>query len=566
MLACLASLLIGIFGADSATTHPTAPGQPLRHSIRELDHAVWTIREGAPPGIAALAQSADGVLWVGAQAGLYRFDGVRFEAFELPSSQSLPSLSINVLLALPDSSLWIGYTLGGASALTHGRVVTYGERDGLPPGTITAMVRDSAGDIWAATTTGLARLQGGRWHRMGRESGYPSGMTADLLIDRRGTLWASTQAGVFILPRGAGQFVWRAPSLDPNGAGAGVPREAPDGSVWGASLTLGLTRLSDSAGRATPPRPAVAGLREAWGLFMDSRASAWVFTATVMIRVPLETTELADAGSGSLPRLLPAEPVPLASDPRTVLEDREGNVWVGTSDGVERFRETKLTPLVLPEHLVAPSIAPADGGSVWLGSFSHPLLALGSRAGAPAGVPPKISCVYRDLAGGVWAGGWTGLWHTPPGASAGNARFTRVALPEQPGTGDLQAIAQTLGGDLWVSIRGGRMKGVFRRRGSEWALAPLPPDYANLIALTVVADSTGRVWLGYQGNRLVLATGDSMRVYSDGDGLRVGSVTAILVRGARAWIGGETGLMLFDDGRFRALRATQSLRGISGII
>ena len=67
-------------------------------------------------------------------------------------------------------------------------------------------------------------------------------------------------------------------------------------------------------------------------------------------------------------------------------------------------------------------------------------------------------------------------------------------------------------GDLWVSIRGGRLKGVFRRHRGAWSVARLPSDFSNQIALTAVADSAGRVWLGYVGNRLLLAAGDSTRV------------------------------------------------------
>jgi hypothetical protein len=78
-------------------------------------------------------------------------------------------------------------------------------------------------------------------------------MTADLLVDRRGTLWVAALSGVYVLPRGASRFAWRAPSLDAPPGGTGMPREAPDGSVWGASTSRGLLRLSDSTGRL-PPR------------------------------------------------------------------------------------------------------------------------------------------------------------------------------------------------------------------------------------------------------------------------------------------------------------------------
>jgi ligand-binding sensor domain-containing protein len=95
----------------------------------------------------------------------------------------------------------------------------------------------------------------------------------------------------------------------------------------------------------------------------------------------------------------------------------------------------------------------------------------------------------------------------------------------------------------------------------------LPPGFSDQIALTVVADSANRVWLGYGGDRLVLVDGDSTTVYSDADGLHVGSVTALFVRGAHLWIGGDSGLMMTLDGEpFRSIAAAESLLGITGIV
>jgi len=552
-----------------AAAAPTLRGQRPPPAVGELEHTVWTIRDGAPPGVTAFAQSADGVLWIGATTGLYRFDGVRFELFEPPASQPLPFLSISALLALPDSTLWVGYTFGGASVLARGRVVSYSQRDGLPEGTINAIARDSAGDIWAATTTGLARLYGGRWQRIGAENGYPGGPASDLLVDRRGTLWAPTGAGVFVLPRGAIRFMRQAPPLDAAGNGsAGVPREAPDGSVWGASTTLGLTRLSDSAGRATPARPAAERLREAWSLFVDRRAHAWLDGPGGLVRVSLTARNASESVSSLTPAGFPVERVPLRTGPQgySAFEDREGNVWVGTAGGIERFRQTKLTPVVLPEPMDGPALAAAADGSVWLASYVNTLLEVGDHVVVHAGVPANITSAYRDLSGGVWLGGPGGMWNAPGGSSSSSTRFTRVPLPDEAGPGEVQAIARTPDGDLWVSIRGQRMKGVFRRRDGVWSRAPLPTGFADQLALTVVADSGGRIWLGYTGNRLLLATGDSIRVYSDGDGLQLGSVTALVVRGPRVWIGGESGLTSLVDDRFRSVAATETLRGITGII
>jgi ligand-binding sensor domain-containing protein len=544
---------------------PTLRGQRPGPAVGELDHAVWTTRDGAPSRVTTLAQSADGMLWIGTTTGLYQFDGVRFERFELPASQPLPSQSINALFPLPDSTLWIGYRLGLAIALKHGHVESYSQRDGLPDGPIIAFARDSTGDIWLATSRGLARLHERRWQRIGPESGYPGGMTPDLLVDRRGTLWAHTNTGIFILPRGASRFVRQGPPLDP-GMRGGMSREAPDGSVWGASPTLGLTRLSDSTGRSAPQQPAAEHVREAFLLAIDRHDNAWMAGPDGLFRVPLATSGADERTSHTASKLLRVERVPLnVPNATAVLADREGNVWVGTDRGIERFRETKLTPLVLAERVGGLSLAPGSDGSIWLASLSNPPQTVGDHVVAHAG-PADITCTYRDLRGGVWFGGPSALWYAPPGVLPSHERLTRVPLPKDAGTGDVQSIAQTLHGDLWLSIRGERMRGVFRRRHTSWSRASLPPGFADQMALTVVADSANRVWLGYGGNRLVLVDGDSTTLYSDTDGLRVGSVTAVHVRGAHVWIGGQSGLMLLDGERLRSIRTTESLLGITGIV
>ena len=214
-------------------------------TLRQLHHTAWTLRDGAPGDIDALAQSADGFLWLGTSTGLYRFDGVRFERYER-QGQPLPSDNISTLLALPDSSLWIGYRFGGASVLTRTHLVSYGSPEGCPSGTTEGIARDSTGTVWLATTTGLARLRAGRCQVVGSESGFPGGVTSSLHVDRRGTLWVAAVAGVFALPRGGATFTQRAPSI-----GFGDPgslAEAPDGSMWGASDTKGPVQIADASG------------------------------------------------------------------------------------------------------------------------------------------------------------------------------------------------------------------------------------------------------------------------------------------------------------------------------
>src|SRR3989441_10463429 len=125
--------------------------------------------------------------------------------------------------------MWIGYLSSGVSIIAADRLVTFGQNEGLPPGSITAFARDSGGAIWAATTTGLARFDGTRWRTLGTESGYPGGMTADLLGDRRGEGLGAAARGGVSRPPGAPHLPAGGPPLCVHASGGGGARGGPRG-------------------------------------------------------------------------------------------------------------------------------------------------------------------------------------------------------------------------------------------------------------------------------------------------------------------------------------------------
>src|SRR5688500_528660 len=58
----------------------------------------WTLADGAPIGpINAIAQDADGYLWLGTTRGVIRFDGARFTPWDAISSNRLPDAEVLAL-------------------------------------------------------------------------------------------------------------------------------------------------------------------------------------------------------------------------------------------------------------------------------------------------------------------------------------------------------------------------------------------------------------------------------------------------------------------------------------
>ena len=84
----------------------------------------WTDGDGVPLGtVYAIGQDADGYLWIGADAGLLRFDGLRFTHWDVLSDDTLPKSSVSALCVARDGSLWVGFADGGGvRRLRDGRI------------------------------------------------------------------------------------------------------------------------------------------------------------------------------------------------------------------------------------------------------------------------------------------------------------------------------------------------------------------------------------------------------------------------------------------------------------
>ena len=231
--------------------------QPLPH----LYHTAWTIRDGAPADVQALAQTADGFLWVGTLSGLFRFDGVRFDLYEPPASDTLPSVGVSALLPLQDGGLWVGYQFGGVSLIRDGSIRSYGESDGFPRGTVMYLVQDSSGVVWSGGTWGVARLENGHWHTLAPDEGLSGAPVTGMMVDRGGRIWVAADDGLFArAPSAAPVRACRAPRgprtwASETATSSRKRRMAPSGPrrrSSGSSDSPPLPRASDA--RASAPR------------------------------------------------------------------------------------------------------------------------------------------------------------------------------------------------------------------------------------------------------------------------------------------------------------------------
>ena len=131
----------------AATLCSVAFARESGRTIVQFAHRSWGTKEGAPRNIHAITQTKDGYLLLGSFEGLFRFDGVAFERYEVPSGSALPSGPTRFLLALPNGDLWIAFHHGAVSLVKDGTVQTYTKRDGLPDGHVLCLAQDHMNSI-----------------------------------------------------------------------------------------------------------------------------------------------------------------------------------------------------------------------------------------------------------------------------------------------------------------------------------------------------------------------------------------------------------------------------------
>jgi signal transduction histidine kinase/ligand-binding sensor domain-containing protein len=411
--------------------------------------------------------------------------------------------------------------------------------------------------------------------------GYPGGYTEPVLVDARGSVWANSENGIYVLSRGAPRFEKRdIPFVPQGGQRPNWLALAPDGSVWLVQRPHGLFLVADKRGDS--PRTLTLA-------FADTSAFAVSFTrgqpavlnsvSGRLVRFQLRGDTTASGTTNGTPPNAEAVPfsraVGMSGDRvSAAMYDREGSLWIGTPTGIDRFRETKLTPIVWPRPVSYPGVAADTSGVVWVAARNAApaaLFVVGDRVVTQPNAPGTFTCIYRDLDGGIWVGAEYTLWKR-----SGDA-LVPIPLPskppeQSPGTLPVHAIARDRAGRLWVSIA---TDGVYRQAADRrWERFGVRQKLDRLAATAIATDSSGRTWLGYANGTVALVEEDSVHLFTAPDGLGVGGVLAITIRGNRTWVAGQAGVAAFLVAEapsrvrpFVAFRtAGEPLRGVSGVV
>jgi len=463
---------------------------PDRH-LSQYAHTAWRLQDGAFSGRPnAIVQTADGYVWIGTGAGLVRFDGVRFTPWSPPAGEQLPSSRIASLLSARDGSLWIG-TAEGLSRWSNGRLSPYLNR----PGYITSIIEDHNGTIWivrvrAPDTAGsLCQVAGNELHCYGKADGVfaPAGSAA-VAEDAFGSLWVGYDTGLLRWKSGA-STVYSPNGLKSNAGITGVTGivARPDGSVWvGMGLSgagLGLEQIVNGKWKPFVTPELDGSTLEVTALFLDRKNALWVGTLKQGIyRIYHDKVEHFASTEG------------LSGDwVHNFFEDREGNVWIANSKGIDDLRDTPVAAFSTLEGLGTEidSVLAARDGTVWIGgadflaALRHNIV---SSVQTGKGLPgSQVTSIFEDHAGRLWVGiDRTLTIYT-------NGTFRRIDRRDGSPVGLVVGITEDIENNIWIEISGTprMLLRIQDLKVREEFPAPQMPA-----ARKVAADPSGGIWLG----------------------------------------------------------------------
>jgi signal transduction histidine kinase/ligand-binding sensor domain-containing protein len=557
------------------------PGRTLTQYV----HRIWQVPQGLPQAsIYAIAQTADGRLWLGTRKGLFNFDGVRFTTGALRSGVSLADVWVTALHEDRAHALWIGTDESGLFRFERGVLTRFTRRDGLPSDGVRCLFEDRRGRLWVCTPDGIAIWDG--------SSFQPFAPGGDLALRNVVAACQTADDRVWIAHDDRRVDVWppRADGSDPVTAAIGTGDAVRtmlcggSGDVWIGTSDGLLEVAADRVRRITTAN----GLADNFVLTLaETRDGALVAgTNNGFSRVrgaDVESFRPRDGLSQSAVFALE--------------EDREGTLWVGTGHGLNQFLDGRATPYTTSEGLPSNDTGPVlrdRAGTTWVGTIGaglarfddHRFSGVTTRDGLDS---DTVLALAEDRAGDLWVGTDRGLNRIHDGRVDRAWTAARGRLNDR-----VRALGTDASGALWIGTTHGiavyRSGAIERRpgpaiaaiaRGADGAMYVAPEDGALEVYVNgarnpvdagdrlrhvdaIYPDADGVVWLGTRGDGLYAIDRGRIAHYTVRDGLFDDSIYAVLGddRG-RLWMACSKGIFSVDRGQLLRLGAGAASKVVS---
>lgn len=441
----------------------------------------YGISSGLPSNhILNVFQDSHGRLWLGTMNGLAYNDGNGFHMFR--QHALLSNNPVAAIVEDRNKSIWFGTTRQGVCRLTGNNISVFNTDNGLSSDNITCIATDKNGHIWIGCDDGLNKFDGNKFSTFKETNGLPSNhITALCWDDFKNRLLIGTTNGVVYMESGILKKI-NHEVLDTVAITSFLAeKEKTTFGGNGSIYRLDGNRFEIIYNSAT--EPSAIGPKSTSCIIRGNDGALWAtFNGLGLIRFQAGKRKNYSAANG-----LPSNYA------LSMCNDREGNVWVGTQNGLAKLRNNIFNSITTTQGLTSNKILAtytATDTSIYAISYNGGIMEVSDNETKTLLTESSIKsspwCAMADINNYIYIG-----------ATNGVSRFNLISGElDYPFGGIAKNVVHSIAKDHEQNLYFATDKGVYIQQSDTLKNINFKSGLDENKTRKLFCDSKGTIWIG----------------------------------------------------------------------
>ena len=425
----------------------------------------------------------------------------------------------------------------------------FSDEHGLPLSTVQVSCLDKNGNLWFGTNGGATRYDGNSFTNFTVTEGLINNGIINIFEDKEGNLWFGTLTGV---------SHYNGKSITSFTTAQGLPNnlvrsiaEDDQGNIWFGTLK-GISKYHGNSFTNYNTEQGLVNI-EVNGLLKDKNGNLWIGTSGGLSRYDTRL-QLKDSLNGSDTVGQSNQFINYTTKDglinnhiTSILEDKHGNIWFGTADGVSSLNpdglfQTITLPFKLENKFIL-SMFEDNSGFIWFGTMEGAFRWSGDGTiinfNENNGLAnDKVNSILADKSGALWFCTDAGISYFDQDGKFFRSYSTKQGLSHNSITG----ICEDKSGNLWCATYGGGVSSL-SRDGKEFTNYTKAQGLPDNVLRSIAADKSDNLWFGTENGLCQLdPSRKTLKVYSSLQGLPQNGIKCISEdKTGKLWVGTSSG-------------------------